>query len=149
MLHALYYDQYACFPVGLGLEGKLPHQADLYQWPKAKEQISSIFLTKTQSDWCKIFKDLDACVEPVLSIDEAPLHHHNQERNAFAFNNGAYEPNPAPKLLRTPGSQQPKPLPQMREHTVEILQESGYSQNEITELVNEGIVECPNMKSSL
>jgi len=140
---------YKQFLKGLGLEGKLPHQADLHEWPTAKEQISSIFLAKTQSDWCKIFKDLDACVEPVLSTDEAPLHRHNQERNAFAFNNGAYEPNPVPKLSRTPGSCQPKPLPQMGEHTVEILQQSGYSPNEITELVNEGIVECPDMKSSL
>lgn len=140
---------YKQFLKGLDLEGKLPHQADLYQWPKAKEEIASIFSTKTQSDWCKIFENLDACVEPVLTTDEAPLHPHNQERNAFSFSHGAYEPTPAPKLSRTPADCLPKPLPGTGEHTVEILQHTGYSQSDIQELIDEGVVECPNMKSSL
>ena len=133
----------------MNLEGELPHQADLHEWPKAKQKIATVFLTKPQSDWCKIFKDLDACVEPVLTTDEAPVHPQNQERNAFAFNDGAYEPNPAPKLSRTPGNCQPTPLPHVGEHTTEILQQIGYSQSEIQELVDEGVVECLNVRSSL
>ena len=138
-----------CSSVGLELEGRLPHQTDLDQWEKAKEQIASVFSTKTQSEWCEIFKDLDACVEPVLTTNEAPTHPHNKERNTFAFNDGAYEPNPAPKLSRTPGNCQPKPQPSIGEHTVEVLQETGYSQSEIQELMGDGVVDCPNMKSSL
>lgn len=135
--------------VGLELEGKLPHQADIEQWKKAKEQIAHVFATKTQAEWCKIFKDLDACVEPILTIEEASSHPHNKERNMFTYSNGAYEPNPAPKLSRTPGVCQPKPRPSIGDHTVEVLQEAGYTQTEIHKLLTDGVVECPNVKSSL
>ena len=138
-----------CSSVGLELEEKLPHQLDIDQWEKAKGQIASVFSTKTQSEWCGIFKDLDACVEPVLTTDEAPTHPHNKERNMFAFNDGAYEPTPAPKLSRTPGNCQPRPQPSIGEHTVEVLHETGYTQSEIQELMSDDIVSCPNMKSSL
>ena len=86
------------------MEGKPPDQADLDQWPKAKEQIAGVFSTKTQSEWCEIFKDLDACVEPVLTADEASVHSLNKERKTFALNEGVYKPTPAPKLSRTPGN---------------------------------------------
>ena len=138
------------FPaLGLQLEGKLPHQMDIDEWPKAKEQVARAFSTKTQSEWCDTFKDLDACVEPVLSTDEAPIHPHNEERKTFVLNDGAYEPTPAPKLSRTPGNCTPKPQPAIGEHTLQVLEEAGYSPTEIQQLINDGVIECSNMKSSL
>ena len=131
------------------MEGKLPDQADLDQWPKAKEQIAGVFSTKSQSEWCEIFKDLDACVEPVLTTDEAPAHPLNKERNTFALNQGVYEPTPAPKLSRTPGNCTPRPQPNIGEHTFEVLEEAGYSDREIKQLIRDDVVDCPNIKSSL
>ena len=122
---------------------------DLDEWPKAKDQLARAFSTKTQAEWCETFKDLDACVEPVLTTDEAPTHPHNKERKTFILNDGTYEPAPAPKLSKTPGNCEPKPPLCIGEHTLEVLHEAGYSQAEIQELLREGIIDCPNTKSSL
>lgn len=135
--------------LGLQLEGKLPLPFDVEQWPKAKEEIARVFLTKTQSEWCETFKDLDACVTPVLTVDEAVHHPHNKERKTFIFNDGVYEPSPAPKLSRSPGHIESKIQPKIGEHSVEVLQEVGYSQTEIQEMISNGVVDHPDMKSSL
>lgn len=131
------------------MEGKLPDQSDVEQWPKAKEEIARVFSKKTQSEWCETFKDLDACVTPVLTTDQAPRHPHNEERKTFMLSDGAYEPSPAPKLSRTPGHCESKTQPQVGEHSIEVLQEVGYTQTEIQELINDGVVDHPNLKSSL
>ena len=131
------------------MEGKLPHQSDIEQWPKAKEEIAKEFVTKTQSEWCETFKDLDACVTPVLTTDEAPRYTHNEERKTFILNDGTYEPSPAPKLSRTPGHCESKTQPEIGEHSIEVLQEIGYTQKEIQELIKDGVVGHPNLKSSL
>ncbi|KAL9987370.1 hypothetical protein ACROYT_G001664 [Oculina patagonica] len=140
---------YQKFIEGLQLEGKLPSQLDVEQWPKAKEEIARVFAIKTQSEWSETFKDLDACVTPVLTTDEAPRHTHNEERKAFILNDGTYEPSPAPKLSRTPGSCKSKAQPEVGEHSIEVLQEIGYTQTEIQELIKDGVVDHPTPKSSL
>lgn len=131
------------------MEGKLPPQHDVEQWPKAKEEIARVFATKTQTEWCKTFKDLDACVTPVLTTDEAPHHTHNEERKTFISNDGTYEPSPAPKLSRTPGYCESKTQPEVGEHSIEVLQEIEYTQTEIQELIKDGVVDHPKLKSSL
>ena len=119
------------------------------QWPKAKEEIARIFSTKTQKEWCEIFKDLDACVTPVLTTDEAPHYTHNKEKKTFILSNNAYEPSPAPKLSRTPGNCEAKSLPEVGEHSIEVLQEIGYTETEVQQLIKDGVVDHPNLKSSL
>lgn len=135
--------------LGLQLEGKLPHQLDVEQWPKAKEEIARVFLTKTQKEWYEIFKDLDACVTPVLTTDEAPCYTHNKERKTFILSDNAYKPSPAPKLSRTPGHCEAKRPPEVGEHSIEVLQEIGYTETEIQQLIKDGVVDHPNPKSSL
>ena len=134
---------------GLQLEGQLSHQMDMDQWPKMKEQLAKAFASRTQAEWCETFEDLDACVEPVLTVDEAVIHPHNKDRETFVLNEGLYEPTPAPKLSRTPGNCERTPSISIGQHTKEILLEVGYSQAEIQELLKDGVVDCPNIKSSL
>lgn len=42
-----------------------------------KEELSQIILTKTRDEWLELFKDKDACVEPVLTAKEVLLHDEN------------------------------------------------------------------------
>jgi len=65
------------------------------------------------------------------------------------LSDGAYEPSPAPKLSRTPGHCKLKTQPEVGEHSLEVLKEAGYTQTEIQELLNDGVVDHPNLKSSL
>jgi crotonobetainyl-CoA:carnitine CoA-transferase CaiB-like acyl-CoA transferase len=49
---------------------------------------------RSRDDWMKVFDALpDACVTPVLELDEAPLHPQNVARKAFVVNQkGKHEP---------------------------------------------------------
>ncbi len=86
---------------GLGLaEGQLPDRWRPEHWPAIAARFAAIFATKPRDAWAAIFAETDACVTPILSLDEAPAHPHNVAREVFQ---GA-EPAPAPRLSRTPGA---------------------------------------------
>ena len=48
-----------------------------------KDRIRNRFLEKTRDEWTGLFMDADACVEPVLSLDEAVRDSHLNERNMW------------------------------------------------------------------
>ncbi|XP_031342944.1 alpha-methylacyl-CoA racemase isoform X2 [Photinus pyralis] len=109
-----------------------------------KKVFREKFLQKTQAEWCKIFDKTDACVTPILSLEEAPSHPHNAERNTFVVSHetGQLVPGPAPRLSRTPGiSRAITPAPKRGQHTISILQDLGYTSSEITKLENMNVIE--------
>ena len=61
-------------------EEELPQFGD-YEASKAK--MRSKFLEKTLDEWVTIFKPLDACVAPVLELEEAAAFPHNAANKAF------------------------------------------------------------------
>jgi alpha-methylacyl-CoA racemase len=78
-------------------------------WPAMKEQLRAAFRTKTRDEWCAQLEVSDACVTPVLSLEEAPGHHHNQSRQTFVEVDGLVQPAPAPRFSRTPAAIQSAP----------------------------------------
>lgn len=115
-----------------------------------KQQFSDIFASKTRDEWDVIFKDVDACVEPILEWDEAPNHPHNKERAYFLRNPSGYlEPGPAPRLSRTPATNESLPRPSIGQQTTEVLQEIGYSPSEIQQLLSKDVVEQTTLDSKL
>nr|XP_023029250.1 alpha-methylacyl-CoA racemase [Leptinotarsa decemlineata] len=108
-----------------------------------KKLFTKKFLEKTRDEWSLIFDSTDACVAPILTLDEAPKHPHNVARDTFVKTEDCYAPNPHPKLSRTPGkSQAVHPIPRTGEHTKEILHSLGYSSDDINKLETEGVIEC-------
>ena len=65
-------------------------------------EISAIFLERTRDEWTKIFDGTDACVSPVLAMDEAGAHPHNQARGSFQKIDQTLQPMPSPRFSRTP-----------------------------------------------
>ena len=115
-----------------------------------KEKIAETFLTKTQKEWRKVFDGTDACVTPVLTLDEAPHHPHNKERGSFFLtDNKGYAPSPAPKLSRTPAVPSVVANPDVGASTREALVEAGFSEEEIHEFIAEGVIEQQDPKSKL
>ncbi|XP_046581515.1 alpha-methylacyl-CoA racemase-like isoform X2 [Haliotis rubra] len=139
---------YAALLKGLQLD---PDKVSQYGDRKEMKKIfTDIFLSKTRDEWTEAFRDLDACVEPILDMDEAPLHPHNQTNNTFLKNpRGGYEAGPAPGLSRTPGVSTLEPQPVIGQHTLEVLQDAGYSQEDIRSLVDAGAVEQTSTSSKL
>ncbi len=69
--------------------------------PDVRAELSAIFKSQSRDEWAAVFEGSDACVSPVLSIDEAPLHPHNQARGSVQRVGAAIQPMPAPRFSRT------------------------------------------------
>ena len=141
---------YAILMEKLGLdEENFPH---FYDFDKSKTKFTKIFKEKTQKEWCEIFDGSDACVTPVLTLDNVKNHPHNSARETFAVDSEeTLIPKPAPKLSRTPGvsSVTRGPLPEHGEHTIEILSEYGFNSSEINDLISSGIVHSAKKSAKL
>lgn len=97
-------------------------QHDPAAWPALRERMAAIFRTRTRDEWAKLVEDLDACCTPVLSMSEAPGHHHNEARASFVDVAGMLQQAPVPRFGRTP-SAVTRPAPHPGQHTAELLAE--------------------------
>lgn len=70
-------------------------------WPIQKDIVSKVFRRKTRQEWTALFENTDACVSPVLSLDEAPEHGHNRMRGTYATTGNGIQPAAAPRFSRT------------------------------------------------
>jgi alpha-methylacyl-CoA racemase len=125
---------------GLGLdEAELPDRRDPATWPELKKRFAEIFATRSRAEWAKHFEGSDACVAPVLSLTEAPHHPQNVARRTFVEHGGVLQPSPAPRFSRTPSALGRTP-PAPGDHTVEVLAELGFDDDEIKRLIDAGAV---------
>ena len=70
-------------------------------WPELKEKMAAKIKLKSRSEWVEIFSGSDACVSPVLNMEEAKAHPHNIEREAFIDIDGFNQPNASPRYSKT------------------------------------------------
>lgn len=116
---AFYYDTYTCadgrhVAVGaiepkfyaallevLGLSpDELPAQSDRDRWPEGRRIFAARILTRDRDDWVARAAGRDACLSPVLTLDEAAAHPQAVARSAFRRDpDGAIRPQAAPRLV--------------------------------------------------
>jgi alpha-methylacyl-CoA racemase len=65
-----------------------------------RDEIAAVIHTRTRDDWAAHFVGTDACVAPVLDLEEAPVHPHHIARRAFIDLDGVFQPAPAPHYSR-------------------------------------------------
>jgi len=102
-------------------------------WPAMRATFAAAFAERRRDEWAALFADSDACVTPVLDLDEAPRHPHAVARRAFVDADGAPQPAPAPRFSRTP-PEIARPAARPGEHGEEILREHGFSAAQIDAL---------------
>jgi alpha-methylacyl-CoA racemase len=102
----------------------LPAQNDKTAWPALRARFAEVFRQRTRADWVQAAAGHDACLAPVLSIDEAPLHPHMKARNTYADFDQLRHPSPAPRFSQTPSSLR-RPTPTPGQHHREVLQDWG------------------------
>ncbi|UJW29780.1 CoA transferase [Saccharothrix sp. AJ9571] len=108
---------------GLGLAGEdLPGQADRDGWPVLRARFAGAFAAHPRDHWTKVFEDTDACVSPVLSLDEVAEHPHHQARGRFFTRDGIRQPAPAPEFSRT-GTGTPAAPPPPGAHHEAVLRD--------------------------
>jgi alpha-methylacyl-CoA racemase len=63
--------------------------------------LDAIFASKSRAEWCAVFDGTDACVSPVLGLDEADSDPHLAARGTYTRGPDGLEPAPAPRFSRT------------------------------------------------
>jgi len=130
---AYFYDVYACadgkhIAVGaieerffaeflrrLGLRPEdLPPQAERGRWEEGRARLRAIFAEHSQAYWAALFSGSDACVTPVLSLEESFDDPHLRARGTYLRLGGYWQSAPAPRFSLTPSPAPPAadaPLP--------------------------------------
>lgn len=131
---------YAEFVTLLGLDpATLPGQNDRKRWDELRAIIAARFAEKTRDEWEAVFDGTDACVTPVLDMDEAQTHPSALARNTYLDADGVVEPAPAPRFSRTEGKVQGPP-PDARVTTAPALADWGIPSERIASLTDAGII---------
>ena len=74
------------------------------RWPEQINTLIAMFESRSRDDWIAHFADVDACIAPVLSLEEAPLYAHNKERGSFQSIDGITQAGVAPRFSKTQSS---------------------------------------------
>jgi len=108
---------------GLGLHDVDPAQhMNTEHWPALRARVAERIKTRSRAQWEQDLADLDCCVAPVLSLDEAATHAQAQARGNHVRIDGHWQPSPAPRFSRS-RLRTPEAGPHVGEHTEEILTE--------------------------
>ena len=102
-----------------------------------REEIAAVIKSRTRDEWAMHFAGTDACVAPVLDLEEAPLHPHNIARRTFLDLEGVFQPAPAPRYSES-HLDRPDPPREEGQDGAMVLTDLGYSQSEIEALRSGG-----------
>jgi alpha-methylacyl-CoA racemase len=99
--------------------------------------VAGAIALRSRDEWVAHFAGSDACVAPVLTLEEAPEHPHNRARGTFISLDGVIQPGPAPRYsdIRTSEPTAPR---QPGADGEAILANLGYSPDAILQLRREG-----------
>jgi alpha-methylacyl-CoA racemase len=89
--------------------GSAPPRDPPPAWPASSTWFEDLFRQRSRDEWIALFDGSDACVAPVLDLDEAPAHPHLRARRTFVKAFDRLQPAPAPRFSRTPGAIQGPP----------------------------------------
>lgn len=125
---------------GLGLDpNQLPDQLDRSRWADTEDVVAAAVRTRTRDEWCELLEGTDACMSPVMDIEEAAAHPHLRARSTYVEAGGVLQPGPAPRLSRTPAAVAGPP-PRPGQHTDEVLRAWRHTSEEIAHLRRVGAV---------
>jgi alpha-methylacyl-CoA racemase len=92
---------YADLLARLGLDPAEWPQHDRRCWPRLRAALARTFAARTRDEWAEALAGTDACVTPVLSVEEAAAHPQNAARGVYRTVDGVLQPAPAPRFSRS------------------------------------------------
>jgi alpha-methylacyl-CoA racemase len=130
---------YSLLVSGLGLDlSTLGDRLDPAEWPRIAAVFSDAFATCTRDEWTEIFDGTDACVTPVLSMDEAGDHPHNAAREALVAGPSGQRPHPAPRF--SAGAAVDTSIEMNADSVEALLVSLGLEPDLVSEMYNRGAV---------
>jgi alpha-methylacyl-CoA racemase len=121
----------------------LPEQDDRAAWPATKRRFADLVRGRTLTDWCARAEGSEACVSPVLDIDEVESDPHLSARGTLVRHHGLLQPAPAPRFSATPARLGQGPAAP-GEHTEEALVDWGIDREFVADLARHGVVAGPD-----
>ena len=115
------------------------NQFDSENWPEMKEKMAQIIKGKTREEWDAVFAGVDVCYAPVLSMEEVRHHPHHQARNTFVDDGETWQPSPAPRFSRTPGTIR-NCAAEIGQDTETVLREFGFTEEQISAGLESGAI---------
>jgi crotonobetainyl-CoA:carnitine CoA-transferase CaiB-like acyl-CoA transferase len=112
----------------------------------AHAQVVEVFKGRTRAEWTQFATEHDCCLEPVLELDEALASKLVREREMVVtldqpgVQDGVRQLGIPVKLDRTPGEHNRLPGPGLGEHTEDVLRATGYTDEQIDSLLEQGAV---------
>ena len=135
---------YAQFLAGAGIDD--PDFAEQWaraRWPALREKLAAIIARRPRDAWCEIFAGSDACVAPVLDMDEAAAHPHHRARGTFIEVEGVRQAAPAPRFGRST-LETPRPPQATGEAPGRVLADWGLSPERIAAHAAAGAFGAPS-----
>ncbi|WP_308302476.1 CaiB/BaiF CoA transferase family protein [Peribacillus deserti] len=109
-----------------------------------KQEVKQAFMKKTFDEWLVVFKDVEACVEPVLTFSEASDHPQLKARNMIVDvpkKDGTYQKQIASPFKSSVFRPEYKNAGGSRgANTIEVLQELGFDETQINELRDKEVI---------
>ncbi len=110
---------------------------------QAMEIVANVFKTKTRAEWLAEFADIDACVGPVYTLDEALRDPQVQARGVSVTDGTGettfYTLTSFPRISDV-DMEQLHSVPTLGEHNAELLHSLGYNEAQIARLKSDGII---------
>lgn len=118
--------------------------------PSARDELAAVVRTRTQAEWVAAFDGVDACVAPVLELDEALAHPLASARAMVRTepleDGGATGAVSTAMVLGSPvrvdgvGHSVSGPPPELGADSVALAEEAGLSSSEVDELLAVGVL---------
>jgi crotonobetainyl-CoA:carnitine CoA-transferase CaiB-like acyl-CoA transferase len=135
-LSALEPEFWAIFCQAVGREDLLAQQfAPALPGESAFEELCALFRTRSRQEWVQLLAGVDACCEPVYSLDEALSSPPVRALNMLV-NTGLLPPI---RLSERP-LEATVPAPALGQHTAAILAELGYTDADLAGLQEQGTI---------
>ncbi len=125
--------------LGLDADPEFAVQDAPDRWPRMRQRLADLFFAEDSDHWADLFQDSEACVAPVLNLDEAPSHPQAKARLSFFDSCGMTQPSPTPRFSVTPGRVRSSP-PLRGGHTTEVLLEEGCEPFAVERLIQAGAI---------
>jgi len=107
---------------------------------RIRRELAAVFSAAPLAHWIRVFADVDCCVTPVQTLEEALVDPHVTAREMVIRDADGRRQYAPPFKLSDAGTPVAGPAPAQGEHTSAVLREAGYADDEIAALAVAGVI---------